>query len=154
MGFELVHVQAGVTDAPAPGGWAKHVLYDTGSGGLFALWELHDPRVCDFDAALSRGLGLPSWVNHFAFDAVDLASLDKCRDRWLAHGLDVLRIDHGWTVSIYADDPDGNLVEWCCTTTAFGEGERQQARDLLFNPSPILDGLPSDIEFFVPATRD
>lgn len=149
MGFELVHVEAGVTDAPDPGGWAKHVFYDTGGGPLLALWDLHDPRVGEFDAAWSRGLGLPSWVNHLAFDAGDVVGLDRCCDRWLSCGLDVLRIDHGSALSIYTDDADGNMVEWCCTTKEFGEAERVAALGLLQDPSPPLQPLVSDIEFLL-----
>jgi catechol 2,3-dioxygenase-like lactoylglutathione lyase family enzyme len=148
MGFRLVHLQAGVTDAPAPGGWAKHAFYDTGGGGLLALWDLHDPRVGNFDPAVSRGLGLPNWVNHIAFDGGGADDLEAKRDRWLAHGLDVLRIDHGWTISIYTDDPDGNLVEWCHTVRPFGEHEAERAASLLHDPDPHLDPLPSDIEMF------
>ena len=149
MGFDLVHAQAGVTDAPDPGGWAKHVFYDTGGGGYLALWDLHDPRVGEFDAAVSRGLGLPNWVNHIAFTAADLDDLDRCRDRWVALGHDVLRIDHGRSVSIYTDDPDGNLVEWCCMTAAFTEAEARAAADIVADPAPALEPLPSAIEFFL-----
>ena len=42
MGFALVKAVVAPTDAP--GGWAKHVFYDTGGDGLIAFWELHDPR--------------------------------------------------------------------------------------------------------------
>ena len=148
MGFRLVHVQAGVTDAP--GGWAKHVFYDTGAG-MLALWELHDPRIGDFDPALSRGLGLPSWVNHLAFDAATRADLDVHRERWLRFGLDVLEIDHDWTVSIYTDDPNGNMIEWCHTVKVFGQAEAERALELLVDPEPPLEPLPSDIRFFIAA---
>ena len=152
MGFELVHVQAGVTDAPAPGGWAKHAFYDTG-GGMLALWELHDPRVPDTDLAISRGLGLPTWVNHIAFDVPDAAELDDKRDRWLANGCDVLRIDHGWTISLYTDDPDGNMVEWCHTVTPFGEAQAAAARQLLIDSAPSLDPLPTAIDIYAATTK-
>lgn|SRR4051794_10796885 len=152
MGFELVHVQAGLTDEASGTGWAKHVLYDTGDGTLLALWDLHDRRIpAPFDAAWSRGLGLPNWVNHVAFAAADAAALTAARERWLDYGLDVLRIDHGWTESIYTDDPDGNMVEWCRTIVTFGENERRAAPSLLVDSRPVLDPQPTDIEFFTPA---
>jgi catechol 2,3-dioxygenase-like lactoylglutathione lyase family enzyme len=155
MGFELVHVQAGRSDDPSGRGWAKHVFYDTGDGTLLALWDLHDPRIPEaFDAAWSRGLGLPTWVNHLAFHAADQAALVSARERWLRCGLDVLRIDHGWTESIYTDDPDGNMVEWCRTITPFGTNERMNAQQLLGDPDPPLDPQPTDIEFFSPPGPD
>lgn len=147
MGFQLVHAQAGVTDAPEPGGWAKHVFYDTGDGSLLALWDLHDPRVNRTDLSLSRGMGLPTWVNHIAFDAGDLESLEQCQARWLAHGHDVLRIDHGPAVSIYTEDPDGNMVEWTAQRRAFDD-DRERALAIVEAASPALDPQPSDIRFF------
>jgi len=126
MGFELVKVEA----APAPeGGWARHLFYDTGGGQCLAVWDVHDdPAIpVGFDASISRGLGLPSWTNHLAFDASDLAALDAAQQRWLDHGYDVLRIDHGWCTSIYLDDPNGIAVEFCCTTRAFTDQDRREA---------------------------
>ena len=67
MGFTLVKAVVAPTDGP--GGWAKHVFYDTGGDGLIAFWDLHDDRFEDFDPRISEGLGLPTWVNHLAFDA-------------------------------------------------------------------------------------
>ena len=104
MGFRLVRVEA----APAAeGGWARHLFYDTGNGECLAVWELHEsPAVpAEFDPSISRGLGLPSWTNHVAFAVDDLETLAATRDRWRAHGYDVLQIDHGWCTSIYLDDP-------------------------------------------------
>ena len=151
MGFELVHAEAGVTDAPAPGGWAKHVFYDTGGGGLLALWDLHDPRIQRGDLSISGGMGMPSWVNHLAFDAIDLDRLIARRDRLLSCGLDVLWIDHGWTEAIYTDDPDGNMVEWCASKVPFGADQAERARRIVADPAPELAPLPSAIEFFVAA---
>ncbi len=63
MGFTLVKAVV----APTPnGGWARHVFYDTGDG-MIAFWDLHDPKMVDFDPAISTGLGLEPWVNHIAF---------------------------------------------------------------------------------------
>jgi len=82
----------------------------------------------DFDPSISRGLGLPSWTNHVAFDAPDLGSLDAHQQRWLDAGYDVLRLDHGWCRSIYIDDPNGIAVEFCCTTRAFTDADEQHAQ--------------------------
>ena len=114
MGFELVKTEVGATPA---GGWAKHFFYETGRGELMAFWELHDDTLPDtYPAALSTGIGLPEWVNHVAFAAGDLGDLDRRRERLVAHGYDVLEIDHGWCRSIYTRDPNGTLVEFCVST--------------------------------------
>src|SRR2546423_14119596 len=83
---------------------------------MLAIWNLHDEQLPDFDPAISPGLGLPTFVNHIAFGGADLDDLDRRKDRWLANGHDVVRIDHGWGTSIYTNDPSGILVEVCTTT--------------------------------------
>ena len=143
MGFELVKVVVAPTGSPG-GGWAKHVFYDTGDGELFAVWELHDEAIGDtYATAISTGLGLPEWVNHIAFDAADLNALAACSRRWQEHGIDVVELDHGWCTSIYATDPNGVLVEFCCTTRALGDDDRDEARRLLEEPAPALEEMPA-----------
>lgn len=141
MGFRLRKVEA----APAPeGGWARHLFYDTGNGECLAVWDVHDdPAISpDFDPSISRGLGLPPWTNHLAFDAPDLATLDAHQQRWLANGHDVLRIDHGWCTSIYIDDPNGIAVEFCCTTRAFTDADEREAKHRLHAETPELQDPP------------
>jgi catechol 2,3-dioxygenase-like lactoylglutathione lyase family enzyme len=116
MGFELVHAEAAAD--PEQTGWARHLFYDTGNGECLAIWDLHIEAVDGFDPAISTGLGLPPWVNHVAFAAADIAALDAHRVRLVAHGYDVLELDHGWCRSIYVNDPGGTTVEFCCTTDA------------------------------------
>jgi catechol 2,3-dioxygenase-like lactoylglutathione lyase family enzyme len=142
MGFELVKTEV----APAPeGGWARHLFYDTGGGSCLAFWDLHDdPAVPDtFDPSISRGLGLPSWTNHLAFDAHDLDTLDAVQRRWLDHGYDVLRLDHGWCESIYIDDPNGIAVEFCCTTATFTDADRREADELRRAVAPAQSAPPA-----------
>jgi len=153
MGFRLRKAEA----APSPGGgWARHLFYDTGNGECFAVWDVHDdPGVpTEFDASISRGLGLPSWTNHLAFDAPDLASLDAHQQRWLDHGYDVLRLDHGWCTSIYIDDPNGIAVEFCCTTQRFTDADDQHAHDQLRAEVPEMrePPVPQIIEAPKPAS--
>jgi catechol 2,3-dioxygenase-like lactoylglutathione lyase family enzyme len=146
MGFELVNVDV----IPyMEHGWARHLFYDTGNGEMIAIWDLHDESVPDFDPALSTGLGLPNFVNHVAFGAHTLDDIDAKRDRWLSCGHDVVRIDHGWCVSIYTDDPNGTMVEWCCTTRVFGDGDRRVAQERLAASSPDVDATEPPMEFFV-----
>jgi catechol 2,3-dioxygenase-like lactoylglutathione lyase family enzyme len=132
MGFRLAKVEV----APVPeGGWARHCFYDTG-GGMIAFWDLHSERIGPFDPAISTGLGLPTWTNHLAFDAPDLDALEAARERWLARGLDVAEIDHGWCRSVYTTDPNGIMVEFCCTTRPLGPDDEREAATLLAADAP------------------
>jgi len=150
MGFELVKVDV----IPyMEHGWARHLFYDTGNGEMLAIWDLHDENAPDFDPAISTGLGLPSFVNHIAFDA-SFEQLDTKRDRWLTNGLDVVRIDHGWCTSIYANDPNGIMVEFCSTTRAFTADDHRAARELLAADTPHVDRTDPAIQFFEARSRD
>jgi len=129
MGFDLVKVEIAGTPS---GGWAKHFFYDTGEGELVAFWELHDDQLPrDFETGLSRAAGLPEWVNHLAFSACDPDELEARARRWLDAGLEVLEIDHHWCRSVYTRDPNGTLVEFCVTTEAFTQQDREAAREAL-----------------------
>lgn len=139
MGFALAKVVIGPTENPE--GWARHVFYDTGDG-LMAFWELHDDELPDVDPAISTGVGLPAWVNHLAFRA-GTDGLAPHRERWIDHGLEVIEIDHGFCVSIYATDPNGILVEWCADSRPLDERDRAEAEALLFDPAPRHDPAPT-----------
>lgn len=142
MGFRLVKVQVAPTGS-ASGGWAKHLFYDTGDSGMLALWDLHDDDIPEaFDPAISTGLGLPEWVNHLAFDAPTLDALTAHCRRWQQYGIDVVELDHGWCRSIYATDPNGILVEFCCTLEPCTTADADDARRLLADPAPPLGELP------------
>jgi len=148
MGFELAKVVA----APTPeGGWAKHFFYETGSDEYIAFWDLHKARVRDgWSPAISTGMGLPAWVNHLAFRANDLADLDVRKQRWLDHGHTVMRVDHGFCVSIYTEDPNGILVEFCTTTVPLTDADKEEAARLLSDPEPPLEEAPAAVEVFEP----
>jgi catechol 2,3-dioxygenase-like lactoylglutathione lyase family enzyme len=138
MGFPVVKVVKRQTPV---GGWSRHVFYDTGDGGLFALWDLHLDGLADDDweSAISTGLGLPVWVNHFAFQCADRAALDAHRQRWLDHGLVVSEVDHEFIRSIYTRDPDGNVVEWTCVVRPLDETDRIEAERLLADDEPATE---------------
>ncbi len=130
MGFELVKVET----AEMGDGWAKHLFYSTGPARdqMIAFWELNVPELGDeWSADISRGQGLPLGINHLAFSAEDLEDLARRRDRWLASGHDVMEIDHDWCVSIYTEDPNGILVEFCTLTRDFSDEDRSEAMRLL-----------------------
>jgi catechol 2,3-dioxygenase-like lactoylglutathione lyase family enzyme len=142
MGFSLAKVVVANTGSEG-GGWAKHLFYDTGGGGMLAVWDLHDDTIpSHFNPAISKGLGLPEWVNHIAFDAPDLEDYDIHRRRWQEYGIEVVEIDHGWCRSIYATDPNGIMVEFCITTVAFTPADAAQAVELLAAAQPPLEAMP------------
>jgi catechol 2,3-dioxygenase-like lactoylglutathione lyase family enzyme len=145
MGFQLAHVD---TIPYLETGWARHLFYDTGNGEMLAIWDLHHDELPDFNPALSTGLGLPNFVNHIAFGADSLEELDAKRDNWLAHGHDVVKIDHGWCTSIYTDDPSGTMVEFCCTTRVFNADDYSSAQERLAALKPEIDKTEPPIEFF------
>ncbi|HET9729284.1 MAG TPA: VOC family protein [Acidimicrobiia bacterium] len=148
MGFQLVDVDV----IPfLETGWARHLFYDTGNGEMLALWDLHHADLGEFNPAISTGLGLPNFVNHIAFGAPTLDDLDARKDRWLANGHDVVRIDHGWCTSIYADDPSGNMVEFCCTTRVFNERDHSAAIERLRAAAPEVSKAEPIIDFFTAA---
>ena len=158
MGFELVKVHVGPT--PSPGdGFSKHFFYATntdvdddpsGERGaakdLIAFWEITcDDIGDDYTDNVNAALGLPSWVNHIAFDAPTRDALDRHRVRWQQHGHRVLEIDHGFCTSIYLEDPSGNMVEFCLTTRDFTAAERAAAAELLLDPKPAFEADPTII---------
>lgn len=151
MGFRLAKVEADRVPT-ATGGWARHVFYDTGGDGMFAVWDLHDEEIGDdFPTGLSTGVGLPPWVNHLAFTARDADELRSATDRWLSCGYDVVEIDHGWCRSVYVDDPNGTTVEWCLSTRALDEDDRREAERLLHAEVPELSGREPDVTVHVAA---
>ena len=144
-GFELVKAVAAPTDGP--GGWAKHLFYDTAPGDpsddtMIAFWEIHDERMDGKDTAISTGLGFEVWVNHLAFAASSVEDLEARRDRWLANGHDAMQIDHGFCVSTYTVDPNGILVEFCVDTQPYTEEDKREALAILTSANPHLETPP------------
>lgn len=138
MRFKLAKAVVGPTDGGA--GWAKHLFYETGGGGQIAFWDLHDDSIGDgWSAAISTGMGLPAWVNHLAFDAMDVDDLHAKRDHWLSRGINCFEVDHGFCRSVYTTDPNGILVEWCCDVRAYTDEDRAHAATALDDPAPELD---------------
>lgn len=149
MGFRLVKVV--VNPTPDDTGWARHFFYDTGDGQMIAFWDIHDAKIgVDYRTDISTGMGLPQWVNHLAFDAPDLGVLAAHRERWRACGITVVEVDHDFCTSIYATDPNGIMVEFCCTTRDFSEEEKAAAESRLFGEHPEHDPEPK-ITFYEPA---
>ena len=143
MGFNLVRVEKAV---PNKHSWAKHFFYDTGNGDMLAIWEIHDETLnADHPTSISTGLGLPIWSNHIAFRLDSLEELKNAIDRVNNNGIDVTEIDHGWCTSIYVNDPNEIMVEFCVTTSEFTKEDRKKAlkaitsNDVDDNPAPSVN---------------
>ena len=154
MGFEVVKAVKRQAVGGPQAGWTKHVFYDTGgAGGLFALWDLHLADLGDdWLSSVSTGLGLPFWINHFAFEVADLDELEERKQRWLAYGLKVLEMDHGFIRSIYTRDPDDNFVEWTCRTRPLGPEDHAEALEILADDTPATIAEYEPEVFLPPAT--
>jgi hypothetical protein len=110
---------------------------------FIAFWELHDvPGTANLETNLCRAAGVPDYINHIAFAVSTADDLARRKDRWLAAGRDVLEIDHGWCTSIYANDPGGTLVEFCCTTRVFTQADVDEAQALVDAAAPPLGATP------------
>ena len=98
------------------GGRIRHIFFDTGRDQLIAFMEARGvPGVpADYDAGITRGLGVPSAFYHFAFEAGSEAGLLEKRNELIAKGVEVTDVvDHDWAQSIYFKDPNGIQLEYC-----------------------------------------
>jgi len=98
------------------GGRIRHIFFDTGRDQLIAFMEARGvPGVpADYDAGITRGLGVPSAFYHFAFEAGSEAGLLEKRNELIAKGVEVTDVvDHDWAKSIYFKDPNGLQLEYC-----------------------------------------
>ena len=149
VGFVLAKVD--VLDNPF-GGWMRHALYDTGDGSVLAVLDFHDDSMGDYRTDLSTGLGLPMFANHIAFGATDLDGLESHRLRLLDHGHGCVVMDHHYAISLYADDPNGILIEFSAwVRPMFTEANRRQANDLIHAESPAVNHDDPPMEFFDPS---
>ncbi len=101
------------------GGQIRHIFFDTGRDQLIAFMEARGvPGVpADYDAGITRGLGVPSAFYHFAFEAGSEPGLNEKRNELIAKGVEVTEVvDHDWAKSIYFKDPNGIQLEYCVFT--------------------------------------
>ena len=131
LGFQAVRCDIIKLEA---GGEIRHVFLDTGRGQLIAFMEPRGVATIpdDFDAGINRGLGLPSGMIHFAFEAGSERELDAKREELIAKGVRVRGVvDHEWCKSIYFKDPNGITLEYCVVTRELGEDDaRMQPRNI------------------------
>jgi len=116
LGFKAVRCD---TIKVQEGGQIRHIFFDTGRDQLLAFMEARQvPGIpMDYDAGISRGLGVPSAFYHFAFEAGSEAALGEKRNELIAKGVEVTDVvDHDWAKSVYFKDPNGIQLEYCCFT--------------------------------------
>jgi catechol 2,3-dioxygenase-like lactoylglutathione lyase family enzyme len=122
-------------------GYFRHFFFDMGRGEALAFFEVHGVgEQPDYRTEISKGAGLPVWVNHLAFRLDTLEELEAMTKRMHAHGIDdIVQINHGWATSIYTTDPNGIMVEFCVTTDAeaFAQTEEEALRLMRLPPGEI-----------------
>ena len=97
----------------------RHIFFDTEHDQLIAFMEARGvPGIpAEYDAGITRGLGVPSAFYHFAFEAGSEAGLCEKRNELIAKGVEVTDVvDHDWAKSIYFKDPNGIQLEYCIFT--------------------------------------
>jgi catechol 2,3-dioxygenase-like lactoylglutathione lyase family enzyme len=129
LGLSLAHTES--QEGPK-GERVTHFFYDLGDGSLLAFFDLHGAGEPEgFDPAISTGLGLPIWVNHFAMRR-DAGELPVIKERLRGFGIEPsMEADHGWCTSIYYTDPNGIMIELCADTPGVAPNETEAER-LLF----------------------
>jgi catechol 2,3-dioxygenase-like lactoylglutathione lyase family enzyme len=118
LGFPLLYTE--VSPASPTGGFLRHIFFDTGDGSCLAFFDVHGVgEQPDWRSDISTGNGLPVWVNHVAFSATKERQEDA-RARMDALGIaPLMELDHGWCHSLYYQDPNGIMIEFCRDTPGF-----------------------------------
>jgi glyoxylase I family protein len=137
LGMRLLH-----TENHRQGeGFFRHFFFGMGNGEAIAFFEVNGVgEEADYKTDISTSLGLPQWTNHIAFKLDSLKELDAMIEQLHERGLDkMLRLDHGWCTSVYLNDPNGIMVEFCVTTddSKFQQTEEEALRLMRLPASEI-----------------
>jgi len=143
MGFPLVY-----TELQAQGdSYVRHVFYDIGpndqgepeSIAFFQFQQVGE--LPDWTTDLSKGVGLPVWVNHCAFRATE-EKQEEVRARMTEAGIEpLMELDHGWCHSLYYLDPNQIMVELCRDTPGFTPNPVEAKRLMHADP-----GVPTETD--------
>lgn len=113
---------------PPAGGHMRHIFLDTGDGTFFAfLCPEGVPGIpADYPTDLSSGAGVPLGFYHIALWVDDADALDQKRALLVARGVEDVSpiVDHDFCRSFYFRDPNGIQLEYCATTRAFTDADR------------------------------
>ena len=89
-----------------------HLFFQMEDGGFLAFFELPG------SPPMGKDPNTPEWVQHLAFKVKDMATLNACKEKIEAEGVEVLGpIDHTICQSIYFFDPNGHRLELAVDTT-------------------------------------
>lgn len=112
---------------PPEGGRIKHAFLDTGDGTLVAFMcpERVPGIPVEFKTDINSAQNLPPAFYHFAFDCPSVEALEQKRAELAGYGIDVTPVvDHEWCRSIYFNDPNGLLLEYCTTVREFNDDDK------------------------------
>lgn len=112
---------------PPEGGRIKHAFMDTGDGTLVAFMcpEKVPSIPQEFKTDINSAQNLPAAFYHFAFDCSSVKELEDKRAELIGKGVDVTPVvDHEWCRSIYFNDPNGLLLEYCSTVREFNDDDK------------------------------
>ena len=121
LGFRLVHTEVETFET---GGFFRHTFYDLGDGTCIAFFDVHGVGEKEgWSSAISKGNGLPVWVNHVAFKA-DTARQDEVRARMDAAGVAPADGDRRRRhPTMMSEVVSGSMTEW----TTMDRGPRPSA---------------------------
>lgn len=108
-------------------GKIKHAFMDTGDGSYIAfMCPENMPGIpTEWATDIASAQNLPSAFYHFAFWCDTLDELEGKRKLLAERGVEVTPVvDHEWCRSIYFRDPNGLLLEYCCTTRVFNDDDK------------------------------
>lgn len=142
VGFPLVHTEV---QANGPASWIRHVFFDTAPGAestaenYLAFFEFHGVgERSGWASDISDSVGLPSWVNHWAFAATE-EQQQAAKARFAERGLEpAMELDHGWCHSVYFTDPNGVLIELARNTPGFEPDSEEAHRLAALSPAALV----------------
>ncbi|MGH7916452.1 MAG: VOC family protein [Candidatus Binataceae bacterium] len=124
---------------PPEGGRIRHAFLDSGDGELVAFMcpERVPGIPQEFKTDINSAQNLPPAFYHFAFHCDTVDELEERRADLVEKGVDVTPVvDHEWARSIYFNDPNGLLLEYCATVREFNDDDKIMKHRI--QPGPMV----------------
>lgn len=122
LGLKFAHAM-GEDHVPSTGKYSPHIhiFFEMEDGSSIAFFE------CPNDPGNMRDLDSPDWIQHFAFEVADVATVNRAKEELERMGISVVGpTNHDdFITSIYFFDPSGHRLELTART-------RQPARYAIF----------------------
>jgi catechol 2,3-dioxygenase-like lactoylglutathione lyase family enzyme len=126
LGLKFTHAM-GEDHVPSTGVYSPHVhvFFEMEDGSHIAFFE------CPRDPGSIKDMESPDWIQHFAFEVADMATLVNAKAELESKGLKVIGLtDHDdFISSIYFHDPSGHRLELtvrtCVDPIRLAEYERE-----------------------------